>query len=180
MRSQFARDLADMKSDAEIQNTRHEDLTDAKAREIASIKKQVAAKKQRTAALGLELSRQQDVKERSAKVLEVNSALVAGMKGFCDKAAESAETRHGERQGMVVALADARAQVAGAQLLMVDSGNPLGVVPVKPEDFCLLAAGMSEEKWREQAETACSEAKEGRLQDAAETAEALEEEIKAA
>merc|ERR1719346_379174 len=63
---------------------------------------------------------------------------------------------------------------------MLHSGNPLGVEPVKPEDFCLLAAGMSEEKWREQAQTACSEAKAGQLQDAAETAEALEDDIKAA
>lgn len=180
MRSQFARDLTDMKNEAMVGNTRHEDLTDAKAKEIASIKKQVVAKKQRAAALGLELSRQQDVKEKSESVLEVSNTLAAGMQGFCDKATQSSETRRGERQALIVALADARAQLSGAQLLMLHSGNLLDVEPVKPEDFCLMAAGMSEEKWREQAQTACSDAKAGRLQDAAETAEALEDEIKAA
>jgi len=180
MRFQFARDLDEMKSDAQVQKTRHEDLTDAKAKEIASIKKQVMAKKQRTAVLGLTLSRQQEVKEKSERVVEVSNAIAASMQGFCEKATQSSETRRGERQALIVALADARAQLSGAQLLMLHSGNPLGVEPVKPEDFCLLAAGMSEDQWREQAETACSEAKAGKLQNAAETAEALEDDIKAA
>jgi len=172
MRSTFAANLKDMQEDESLMKSRHDALTSAKAREIESIKKQLVAKQQRVAEGGLAVTRQQEVLERMGKLLEATEGLVAAMGRVCEGRGQASEARHQARQAGLAALASAQAELAGAQLLALGAA-----ARGRAEDLCLLAAGLPEEQWRGRAEAACAAAKNGHLQDAAEAAEALEEDI---
>lgn len=179
MRQTFEANLKDMQEDDSLMKSRHDELSQAKAQEIETIKRQVAAKQQRVAEGGLHVSRQKEVMERTGKLLEATRTLLSAMDKACDGSDKASQERQTLRQQSLVALSAAQAELAGAQLLATSAaqGRASGG---GPQDLCLLASSLSEQRWRERAQAACAAAKAGRTQEAAEAAEGLEEDIKQA
>mmetsp|Transcript_72652 Transcript_72652/g.235090 ORF Transcript_72652/g.235090 Transcript_72652/m.235090 type:complete len:432 (+) Transcript_72652:546-1841(+) len=176
MRSTFAADLKDMQEDEARARSHHDDLTSAKTREIETIKSQIASKEEQAATNGVQLTQRQELQDRSQALLEATSPLLAGLRDACEASDASFEARRQERQAEVTNLAEALAEAAGAQLLAIGARRATRGVG----DLCLLAAGIADKEWRQRARTACDEAQAGRMQEAADTAEALEDDIREA
>jgi hypothetical protein len=176
MLTSFSRNLQGIREDEIAAKERHEGLAAAKSSEIKTQKKFIVEKNERLAKTKVSVNFQSQIQTRSQKVLDANVQLLGTLKQICQRNDESFETRKQIVHTEYTALAGAQAEIAGAQLLSVSStARGDGV-----EAICSIPAEFQEKNWREQARGACDKAKAGSKQDAADTIEALEIDIKEA
>lgn len=185
MKTEFTADLEDMRQKELADKDRHEGLTSAKTTEINSLKKQMLSKKQRLAKGKVDVGYKQEQLDRSQKLLSAEMQLTVSLKAFCTRSDESFQSRQEAQQAALVALSSAQAELAGAQFLSV-SGKRVELTSsgVFDDDganlLCDAALNIVDRAYRSRAKEACDKAKSGAVQDAAETVEALMDDLKAA
>jgi len=177
MLTSFSGNLQKMRDDETEAKSRHEGLVSAKGNEIHSQKKQLMEKNQRLAKAKVAISFKTQIKPRSEKLLEQNMQLLGTLKEICQHSDESFQARRDLLQAETTALAEAQTEIAGAQLLSVSStsGGDDGA-----EMLCATAPELQEKDWRQQAQAACKQARQGSKQAAAEAIESLETDIREA
>eukprot|EP00927_Polykrikos_kofoidii_P050402 TRINITY_DN4431_c0_g1_i2.p1 TRINITY_DN4431_c0_g1~~TRINITY_DN4431_c0_g1_i2.p1 ORF type:complete len:603 (+),score=145.97 TRINITY_DN4431_c0_g1_i2:135-1943(+) len=175
MRDSFSRNLEEIKQNENDRLSRHSGLSEAKAAEIAAIKRQHLDKQKRLAEGKVDVTRNQEVMTRVEKLVEDSLTFLAATRSMCDRDEAAFQERQRERQGEIVALSSAQAALAGAQLLSVAAGRGEAA-----ERLCRLAEDTSEHEWRQTVRKLCEQAKAGKLQEVAEAAEQWEGELEAA
>ena len=176
MKATFSEDLEDMRTQEATASERHEGLVDAKSQEIAALKKQLMDKKSRLAKSKVQGANRAQQKERSEKLLDAQSEVLGSMRELCQRNEESFEARQEARQGELVALSSAQAELAGAQLLSVGARGMGGGV----DALCSAALEITDKAWRARAKEACEKGRAGAAQDAADATESLTSDLRAA
>lgn len=176
MKATFSEDLEDMRTQEATASERHEGLVDAKSQEIAALKKQLMDKKSRLAKSKVQGANRAQQKERSEKLLDAQSEVLSSMRELCQRNEESFEARQEARQGELVALSSAQAELAGAQLLSVGARGMGGGV----DALCSAALEITDKAWRARAKEACEKGRAGAAQDAADATESLTSDLRAA
>eukprot|EP00927_Polykrikos_kofoidii_P050401 TRINITY_DN4431_c0_g1_i1.p1 TRINITY_DN4431_c0_g1~~TRINITY_DN4431_c0_g1_i1.p1 ORF type:complete len:595 (+),score=145.43 TRINITY_DN4431_c0_g1_i1:193-1977(+) len=162
MRDDFTRNLAEIKQRENDRLSRHSGLADAKAAQIAAIKRQHLDQQKRLAEGKVSVTRNQEVLTRVEKLVEDSVTFLGSTRSMCDRDEAAFQERQRERQAEIVALSSAQAALAGAQLLSVAAGRGEGA-----EMICRLAEDTSEQKWRRIVRKLCEQARFGKVQEAA-------------
>lgn len=179
MVTSFSRDLQQMKDDEVTAKNRHEGIVAAKNQEIKSQRKHMLGKQQRLAKAKVSSGFNQQVKDRSEKLLSANVQLLNSLKQICQSSTDSFTARRDYVQAEIEALSGAQAELAGAALLSV-SQHARGD---GSEKICMAAIEIQEKSWKERAQAACKQAKQSDTaskQGAADTIEELETDIREA
>lgn len=173
MRSVFQTNLKELRDQESSAATRHQDLVEAKAHEINALKKRVLQKTELEAEDHVEVTRKQEQKDKATRLLDANVQLVASMRGLCKGADDSFHVRWGLRQKELVDIAAAQAALHGTQLLATANadGGPAA------EPLCRISYDLLDREWRRTARQACNKARAGHLQDAAESAQDLADDM---
>jgi len=175
----FGKSLQELRDDEVEAKSRHEDIVAAKSQEIRSQKKHMLGKQQRLAKSKVSLGFNQQIKDRSEKLLESNIKLLNSFKQLCQRSDDSFTVRRDAVQAEIEALSSAQAELAGASLLSVSEG----VRGDGAEKLCSAAIEIQEKDWKERAQAACKTARKpdtGSKQAAADSIEELETDIREA
>lgn len=127
--------------------------------------------------------------EKTADYVQANDQVVSAMQAACSSSEQASEARQQLRQAQLVHLQAALADLTGEQLPAAYlSGAQLLATATKgkrsrgagPEELCLAGMSLPEKEWRTAAHSACEQAREGKLQDAADVVQEIVDKMKAA
>eukprot|EP00747_Dinoflagellata_sp_TGD_P024520 gnl/TRDRNA2_/TRDRNA2_130605_c0_seq3.p1 gnl/TRDRNA2_/TRDRNA2_130605_c0~~gnl/TRDRNA2_/TRDRNA2_130605_c0_seq3.p1 ORF type:complete len:593 (+),score=204.49 gnl/TRDRNA2_/TRDRNA2_130605_c0_seq3:74-1852(+) len=189
MKANFADDLKDMQREEKISKERHEGLRTAKTDQINALSEQIGKKKQRIANDKAQMVQKKRQQETSQKLLDAHMQLSGPLQSLCEESQKSFEARQEERQAEVIALSEALTELQGATLISVKQHgmsqaqrrlDPLLDPNSGAHDLCAASLEVVEQPWRKQVKAACKQATDGQMQDAADAAEQIEEDLKVA
>jgi len=194
MRTNFHSTLEDMRHEEATNAVQHDELVTAKKDEIDAMQHRVEAKAQQAASTGVDVVRTQEQMDKSTEYVQANQKVVFAMQAACSSSEQASEARQQLRQGQLVdlqaALADlsdedlqaAHAKLIGAQLLATATRGKRsrGGLDPKTEELCLAGMSLSEKEWRAAAHSACEQARAGKIQDAADGVQEIVDKLKAA
>lgn len=175
----FSRDLQDVREDERVAKSRHEEIVSAKSQEIKAQKKHMLGKTQRLAKSKVTLGFNEQIKERSAKLLDANVQLLNSLKKLCSRSDASYTARRDAVQAEIEALSGAQAELAGASFL----GVAQHVQGDGAEKVCAASIEIQEQSWKDRARSACKLARKADTaskQAAADNIEELESDIREA
>jgi len=179
MRTNFHETLEDVRHEESTAAAQHDDLYQAKASEIEAMQHRVEAKAQQAASVGVDVVRQQEQKEKTTVYVQSIDQAVSAMQAACSSSEQASEVRQQLRQAQLVDLQAALADLSGAQLLSTAT-RAKRTRGSGPEELCLAGMSLPEKEWRTAAHSACEQAREGKLQDAADAVQEIVDNMKAA